>query len=424
MADGNSANWVVAGGSFVERLVCHGQLPLIAGLEAARPAVHVWEFGAGGLREHGIIDAGAAAYPPEPWKRYRLVPSLAWHPREPSLVVTGPAGLLRWTPDGASVVAGAPPNVGYRAVAFSPDGRTLWASPTSQLNERQAWQRSDALDLVTGVLRFGPPWDTGIVEHPGGGLVVTLSSDQGATDVLFTRPDEGVPARMRMLRHAIMLDADGYEAPVFSDDGRYLAIRGNAYVQSLDVFEFPTMRKVLHTTLGEPYPGYPYPPEWLEEQSRWSRYNIAFAPRSGVLLVGTSQGSIVEIDLDGGRASARDVASAPISALAVMSTGQLVVADRSGLLTVMQDAPGNPDGGTRPAAAAVARARVEHFLAATTELPDDADLDADLIRHDGQRAWSSDDLETVTAADDVDPTWLRLQAAINTHRQGHSERRP
>lgn len=30
-------------------------------------------------------------------------------------------------------------------------------------------------------------------------------------------------------------------------------------------------------------------------------------------------------------------------------------------------------------------ARVEEFVAATTELPDDADLDASLIRHDGQR---------------------------------------
>jgi hypothetical protein len=423
VADRDRVEWVVAGGSFVERLVCHSRLPLIAGLDSARPAVHVWEFGSAGLREHGIIDAGAAAYPPETWKRHGLVPSAAWHPHKPRLVVTGMAGLQGWAPDCAFVVAGAPSNAVYRDVAFSPDGRTLWASPSSSLDKDQAWQRSDALDLVTGALCAGPRWDTGVVEHPGGDLVVTLASDQGATDVLFARPDDAIPASMRVLRHAIILDVDGYEAPVFSDDGRYLAVRGNAYVQSLDVFEFPTMRKVLHTALGESYPGYPYPPEWLEEQARWSRHNIAFAPRSGVLLVGTSRGAIVKIDLDGGKVSEHDVASEPISAMAVMSTGQLVVADRSGQLAVM-DAPEDAGRDIRPPGAAVARARVEEFLATTTELPDDADLDANLLRHDGQRTWGSDELETVTTAEDGDPTWLRLQVAINTHPQEHAERQP
>lgn len=423
MADQDGVAWVVAGGSFVERLVCHGRLPLIAGLDSARPAVHVWELGSGGLQQLGIVDAGVVAYPPEVWKRYGLVPSLAWHPHEPRLAVTGAAGLQGWTPDGSFVVAGAAPSAAYRDVAFSPDGRTLWASPTSTLDEDEAWQQSDALDLVTGALRVGPRWDSGVVEHPGGGLVVTLSSDQGATDVLFARPDDAVPASMRILRHAIILDADGYEAPVFSDDGRYLAVRGNAYVQSLDVFEFPTMRKVLHTTLGEPYPGYPYPPEWLEEQARWSRYNIAFAPRSAVLLVGTSRGGIVEIDLDSGSVSEHHVVSGPISALALMPTGQLVVADRTGQLAVV-DAPGDAGRTIRPPVATAARARVEEFLATTTELPHDADMDASLVRHDGQRAWGSDDLETVTTAKDTDPTWLRLQAAINSHRQEHDERQP
>jgi hypothetical protein len=423
VADRDRVTWVVAGGSFVERLVCHSRLPLIAGLDSARPAVHVWEFGSAGLREHGIIDAGTGAYPPEPWKRHRLVPSLAWHPHEPTLAVTGTVGLQGWTPDGAFAVAGTAPNTAYRAVAFSPDGRTLWASPSSILDEDEAWQRSDALDLVTGAVRVGPRWDTGVVEHPGGGLVVTLSSDQGATDVLFARPGVAVPATMRVLQHAIILDVDGYKVPVFSDDGRYLAIRGNAYVQSLDVFEFPTMRKVLHTTLGQPYPGYPYPPEWLEEQARWSRYNIAFAPRSGFLLVGTPRGGIVEIDLEEGRASEHDVASAPISALAVLSTDQLVVADRTGQITVM-DAPGDAGRGIPPSGAAVARVRVEQFLATTTELPEDADLVTSLIRHDGQRTWAADDLETVTTAEDTDPTWLRLQSAINSHRQEHDGRQP
>ncbi|GAA2376699.1 hypothetical protein [Dactylosporangium salmoneum] len=412
MVDGDSVKRVIAGGSYVERLVCHARLPLIAGLDSARPAVHVWEFGATGLRELGVVAAGPDAYPPEPWERHRMVPELAWHPYDPGLVVAG-AGLRRWTPDGVSAVTGAPAEAGYRAVAYSPDGRTLWAWPASLPDEDEAWQRSDALDLATGTVRCGPAWDTGVVEHPGGGLVATLSSDQGATDVLFARPDGDVPASLRLLRDAIILDVDCYEAPVFSRDGRYLALRGNAYVHSLDVFEFPSMRRVLHTTLGEAYPGYPYPPEWLAEQSLWSRHNIAFAPGSGTLLVGTSGGTVISLDLEREQAAEHDVAPAPISALAVMPTGQLVVADRSGQIAVMS-APGDTD---REVGAAAARTRVEEFLAATTELPDDADLETALIRHDGQRVWSADDLDTVTAAEDTDPTWLRLQAAINTVRQ-------
>jgi hypothetical protein len=346
---GESVTWAVAGGSFVERLVCHARLPLIAGLDAARPAVHIWQFGPDGLREHGVVEAGPG-YPPEVWERNQSVPALAWHPHEPDLVVSGAAGLQRWSPDGTRVVAAAPPNAGYRAVAFSPDGETLWASPASSLDESEAWERSDALDLRTGAVRVGPRWDTGVVEHPGGGLLVTLSSDQGATDVLFARPDGNDPAIPRMFRHAIVLDVDGYETPVMSDDGRYLAFRGNAYVESLDVFEFPSLRRVLHTTLGEPYPGYPYPPEWIAEQERWSRHNIAFAPRSATLLIGTAEGEILALDVDSVEVSAHEiVAAAPVSALAVASTGQVVVADRTGRVAVM-DAPANADRDGRPAA--------------------------------------------------------------------------
>jgi len=45
---------------------------------------------------------------------------------------------------------------------------------------------------------------------------------------------------MRVLRRALILDADGYQTPIFSADGRRFAIRGNAYVNSLEAFEFPT----------------------------------------------------------------------------------------------------------------------------------------------------------------------------------------
>src|SRR5690348_13740270 len=98
----------MADGSHAERLACHARLPLIAGLDSARPAIHIWECGADGLDELAVVDAEAAAYPPEPWERYDLTPSVAWHPHEPRLLVTGGTGLRQWTADGVSTVAGAP----------------------------------------------------------------------------------------------------------------------------------------------------------------------------------------------------------------------------------------------------------------------------------------------------------------------------
>jgi hypothetical protein len=59
--------------------------------------------------------------------------------------------------------------------------------------------------------------------------------------------------------------------------------------------------------------------------------------------------------------------------------------------------------------------RVAAFLDSTTELEADADLDADLVRTDGIRTWNSDDLDEISTADDADPMWLRLRAAINTY---------
>jgi hypothetical protein len=183
-------------------------------------------------------------------------------------------------PHGVGAVAGLPANAGYRDVAFSPDGKTLWASPSAAPDEDTAWQSSDAVDLSADARRAGRRWDTGVVEHPGGGLVVTLSSDQGATDMLFARPGDGVPARMRVFRHAIILEVDGYETPVFSPDGRYLAIRGNAYVQSLDVFEFPTLH---HLACGNRSP---FCPTWT-----WT------APGSLVCSGGVGSGLVHLVDV-------------------------------------------------------------------------------------------------------------------------------
>ncbi len=101
-----------------------------------------------------------------------------------------------------------------------------------------------------------------------------------------------------------------------------------------------------------------------------------------------------------------EAASTSVTALAVTSTGGLVVADRSGRLDV-RTVPGHAPYGTLPSDATAARVSVEEFLVATTALPDDADLETALVRHAGQRAWTSDDLAQATHAQDDDPTWLR-----------------
>ena len=69
--------------------------------------------------------------------------------------------------------------------------------------------------------------------HPAGGSAATLSSEQGATHGLFARIDEETdPGEMRILRRALILDADGYETPIFSSDGRRLAIRGRQRIRA------------------------------------------------------------------------------------------------------------------------------------------------------------------------------------------------
>lgn len=403
--------------------MCHPRLPLAAGLHAERPAVSVWECGPGQLHELGTTGADSTVYGDAlGWERIRRTPAVAWHPEEPLLVVAGEGRTVRWTPTGLSELDGAPPTARYRSLAFSPNGRTLWASPSSD-GEDDAWERSDVLDLASGTVSTGPRWDTGVAEHPAGGVLATLHSDQGATLGLFARVDEETaPARMRVLRRALILDADGYETPVFSADGRHLAIRGNAYGNSLDVFAFPSLHRVLATTLGEPSPGYPYPPEWLEQMRAWSRHNIAFGARPGVLWIGTPTGTLVELDLDlgldGQQAVEHDVlAGSPVAALAATATGEFLVAGRGGdlvLLSVRGDSAQAPamDGDT-------ARATVTAFLDTTSDVPDvpeGGDLEAHLVVTDGARTWEPDDLEAVNTATATDPSWLQLQAAVNTAR--------
>lgn len=75
------ARGLVGGEGSVERLSCHPRLPLVACVDSERPAVHIWDCGAGRLRA-----LGSAGLTSEPygdafgWQRSQRTPAVAWHP--------------------------------------------------------------------------------------------------------------------------------------------------------------------------------------------------------------------------------------------------------------------------------------------------------------------------------------------------------
>jgi len=364
----------------IERLVAHPRLSYVAGLEAGRPAVHVWD---GDLRELAFLGADAAPYLEDDWgdDRRRREPPLAWHPDEPRLLTTIGGAVLQWTPAGVAA-RDAPPGLPADPasdLAFGPGGRTMLASVPGH-------DRCDVVDLESGALGTGPGWDTGVALHPAGELFATLRSDQGATLVVFGRV-EGTTARL--LRRALIIEVDGYTAPVFAPDGRHFAVRGNAYEHTLDAFEFPSLRRVLHLSLGS----------W---DDGWSLSNIAFTPDSERLLIGTPDGTVLNLG-DG----ERPVFASPVTALAVTGAGDIVIAGAGGeLVTVAVPPPPPADPAT-----------VRAFLASTGDLPEDPDsLDEEFELTDGERTWGPGDLETVTEASAQDPAWLQIQARMNTLR--------
>ncbi|MFF4342055.1 hypothetical protein ACFY00_19230 [Kitasatospora sp. NPDC001540] len=371
----------------VDLLACHPRLPLAAGIstdeDAERSRVRVWDCSGGGLGELASFDVALAF---TPWGDYRP-PAIAWHPHEPLLTVADGNALRRWTPGGP--VAPLPAPDGCDALAYSPDGRALWTS-TSDGDDTSA-----VLDPATGAASPARWWDTGVGAHPSGELVATLVSDQGATFCVFARPG-GAGGAMRQQRRALVLDVDGYGTPLFSPDGRHLALRGNAYVDSLDVFAFPSLRKVLHTALAE--------------DGDWPRHNLAFGPRSGVLWIGTPGGALIELDVEALEAVEHgDPDDAAVTALAATAAGELLVAREDGSLTLLTVST----GGEAPTPATTAGEDAAAFLAATGDVPADGDLDGHLDFTDGDHDWDREKLAEVTDASPDDPTWLQLRAHLN-----------
>ncbi|MFD6162894.1 hypothetical protein ACFWF7_41360 [Nocardia sp. NPDC060256] len=404
------ASWQGGGAGCIERLICHPRLSLVAGIDSQRPAVHVWDYRE--LLHRGSIGADSAAYGvAHIWERSESTPTLAWHPEEPLLLARIGGRIVQWTPAGMSDPEGLSPDAAYRWMAFSPDGEILWASPSASDIEYGGEDRSDAIDLASATVYPDVGWDTGVALHPAGGLAATLRSDQGATHVIFARlADDNA---MSVVRKALILDADGYQTPIFSADGRHLAIRGNAYGHSVDVFEFPSLARVLSTGLGEPRPADGDTAEWREQHDAWSPHNLAFGTRPGVLWIGTPTGTLVEVDVDEMTAVDHAVLNdSPVTALTATATGELVVASGDGGLRLVR-----PTSARADAVDGIALPdSVSDFLSATSEVPEDGDIDEYLVRTDGTRTWNQDDLETVTSASAEDPPWLQLRAFMNTAR--------
>ncbi|MFJ5926749.1 hypothetical protein ACIQF6_29545 [Kitasatospora sp. NPDC092948] len=371
----------------VEQLTCHPRLPLAVGTSSGCRSVRVLDCAEGRLRELAVLDVEPGT---TPWGDSGPQ-AVAWHPHRPLLVVADGESLLRWTADGPSDPVRTPAGAEYEALAFSPDGGSLWATPSAE----DGWESSDVLDPATGeVTGTARSWDTGVGAHPSGELVATLTSDQGATHCLFARPGD---TAMRVQRQALILDVDGYRAPLFSADGRHFVIRGNAYVDMLEVFAFPSLRSVLSTTLDE------------DRSVEWPRENLAWDARPGVLWIGTPTGSLLELDVESEEATEHASPDAlPISALAATADGSLLVARDDGGLVLLS---------VRPAAPALEPNNdVAVFLAGTEDAPLDGELEDHLALTDGTSSWTDDDLATITETGPGDPTWLQIQAQMNRFR--------
>ena len=120
------------------------------------------------------------------------------------------------------------------------------------------------------------------------------------------------------------------------------------------------------------------------------------------------------MDLETRQAVEHDVLTGSrLSALTATATGELLVAGSGGELVLLSVPSGSTQNYT--ASRGTSRAVAVAFLETTAEVPDDGDdLEWHLVLTDGTRTWEADDLATTTTASSTDPTWLQLQAAINT----------
>ncbi|MFE2545157.1 hypothetical protein [Actinacidiphila glaucinigra] len=147
-------------------------------------------------------------------------------------------------------------------------------------------------------------------------------------------------------------------------------------------------------------------------------------PRPGAHLVepGTPTGVLIEVDIEAEGAVEHDVlAGSPVSALAATSTGELVLASGGELVLVaVRSDPGETDSIGDSDASTAAASAVSEFLDTTSDVPDDGGLEEHLVLTDGERTWNSGDLATVYSETAEEPSWLRLQAAINTARDART----
>ncbi|WP_086821707.1 hypothetical protein [Allokutzneria sp. NRRL B-24872] len=346
----------------VERLVCHPRLPLVAAVDGGRRAVHVLDCGRNELGLLAGIGSESSAYGEvEPWERGMRDAFAVWHPVEPRLLVATEGTVWSWTPTELRELTGLPAGAVYEELLFSPDGDTLWASP-SATSSRDV----DAIGLVTGEVVVVGVYPQGGA-HPSGAVMLTTSQDQGGSRIDFLRVEQGAPADRQLQRLMVLLGNDGYQPPIFSPDGHFFAIRGCAYGETLTAFAFPTLEEVLH----EKFDG--------TEDDGWWRNDITFGAKPGTLWVGTPTGALWSYDLVAGTKTDHGVlAGPPVTAIGCTSLGQLVIGCDNGeiLLASINDGAAVD----HPVDLDAVRADAAAFLAATEDVPEDVDdVDSFLI---------------------------------------------
>jgi WD40 repeat protein len=354
----------------LHRLRFHPTLPLLATSDALHQAVHVWTWNEGKMR---LLAS--------PGDRTKKLPAsfsrgggveAAWHPTLPMLAVTGLGGVQLWdcsfdsgvrrvgsvgilpaeertadrflytvseggAPFGPvksqGTITRTPPSYFY--AAFSPLGRSLWASPSSDGVEF----RSDWFTPEETAGEHFSYWDTEMVAHPEGVLVATFESEQMGTLLRFASVQPGLFGDvLQPLRRALMMDVDGYEGLSFSPRGERFLFRGNAYDNACYLYDFPSLRvRCVLFFEGRKELEKKLPVSW--QRRRWSFFESAdFAPDGSSVLVGLSSGRLIDFELASQMVRSNVLLlDHPICSLRVRhGDGLLAVSDFTGLLQIHQ----------------------------------------------------------------------------------------